>query len=142
MDECFSESALPNDDEDDDDDEESIQGDAVKAEMVEDNMGIVYPQPTLSMAVHPTCPRVAGHHLISTYAGLNGLVLPSDRFDTWHKLTICHQPLPFAPHKPPHCDMAQVQPPKSGSKIPSLFETVMFVNNPQAVGVQRYHVDQ
>ncbi|KAG8700490.1 hypothetical protein FRC08_004668 [Ceratobasidium sp. 394] len=167
MDEYFGESAPPDnvcddDDDDDDDDEESIQGDAVEAETVEDESEIAYPRPTLSVAVRPTCPRVAGHHLVSTYgatdlirlltrllkplarkAGLNGLVLPSDRFDTWHKLTIRHQPLPFAPNEPPQRDAVRVRPPtldESGRKTPGLFDTVMFVNNPQAVGVQRYRV--
>lgn len=109
------------DEEDEEEEEEECLGDEmVDLEVVNDEPGVgAYPQPTISVAVKPTCCRLIGHRLISTYgttdlirsltkflkpiarkAGVQPLVFASDSFDVWHKLTLKHQPVPFAPNEP------------------------------------------
>ncbi|KAG8710720.1 hypothetical protein FRC08_016800 [Ceratobasidium sp. 394] len=113
IDECFGERAIDDSEEDDDDNEEEEDDDEgeerVEVETAEEKLDPAYPRPTLSVAVWPTHPRLSGHDLITAYGatalirsltrflkplardtGFNPVVLPSDTFDTWHKITFCH----------------------------------------------------
>ncbi|KAG9085023.1 hypothetical protein FRC06_003767, partial [Ceratobasidium sp. 370] len=155
MDEYYGESPRPNNfndnnnvneefGEESDDRESEDEGDVVKVEGAKEVSEIAYPRLSYSVAVQPTCPHIAGHHLISTYAhcsqpGLKPVVLPSDKFDMWHKLTLRHQLIPFAPKEPLCCDVVQIRPPEQdqyGHRTPSLFDTAMFINDLQAAGIQ------
>ncbi|KAG8732169.1 hypothetical protein FRC10_001170 [Ceratobasidium sp. 414] len=148
------------DDEDEeggDDDEEGQE--RVEVETAEEKSDPAYPRPTLSVAVRPTRPRLTGHDLIGTYgatdlirsltrflkplarrAGLKPIVLPSDMFDTWHKISLGHESPSFAPNEPPHRDVIRIQPPsrdQHGRRLPGLFDTALFLHQPQAVGLYR-----
>ncbi|KAG8690080.1 hypothetical protein FRC08_010676, partial [Ceratobasidium sp. 394] len=161
IDECFGECAVndgkgdDNDNKEEDDDEGEERMDV---ETAEEKPNPAYPQPTLSMAVRPTHPHLSGHQLISTYsatdlihslthflkplaaceAGLKPLVLASDVFDIWHKITLCHESPSFAPDEPPRRNIIRIRPPSQDEhscRLPGLFDTALFIHQPQAVGL-------
>ncbi|KAG8724614.1 hypothetical protein FRC09_016584 [Ceratobasidium sp. 395] len=131
----------------------------VEVDGVEDESEIAYPQPAISVAVQPTFPGLTGHRLVDGYgatdlirsvgnfvkplarkAGVKPVILPSDKFDTWHKITLRHRPLPFAPNEPLHQDVIRIRPPEpdeDGHQAPGLFDTAMFLNRPEAMGLNR-----
>ncbi|KAF8597217.1 hypothetical protein BDV93DRAFT_479616 [Ceratobasidium sp. AG-I] len=144
-----------------DDDDGDLDNETMEIEAVEEELEIgAYPRPTLSVAVHPTLRRLTGYQLIDTYgatdlipsltqflkpfpreAGLKPVVFPSDTFDVWHKLTLDHQPVPFAPNEPSHQDVIRIRPSDNdeyGRQAPGLFDTAIFLYRPQAVGLSRY----
>ncbi|KAG8713803.1 hypothetical protein FRC08_012777 [Ceratobasidium sp. 394] len=157
-DEIYGDGDGDEEDEDHEEDEEDEEGkERVEVETAEEKSDPAYPRPTLSVAVRPTRPRLSGHHLISTYgaidlissltrflkplareAGLKPVVLPSDTFDTWHKITLCHELASFAPNEPLHRDAIRIRPPsldENGRRLPGLFNTALFLYQPQAVGI-------
>ncbi|KAG8792225.1 hypothetical protein FRC12_006743 [Ceratobasidium sp. 428] len=106
-----------------------------------------YPRPSIRIAQQPTVRHVPGHVLISSYGCsdfvrvVRGfllskigqkplLLLPSDTFNVWHKATLFHPALPFAPGEPRHRDVVRVQPPtrdKAGRvNGPGVFDTALF----------------
>ncbi|KAG8796342.1 hypothetical protein FRC12_000059 [Ceratobasidium sp. 428] len=152
-----------NDDDDVDDDDEDDEEAGVHEEMEADSDSsdvIAYPRPTLSVAVQPTKARRTGHHLVSTYGttdlirsldrflkplardtGVAPRIFLADTFDVWHKLTIHHRSIRFAPDEHLHQDVVRIRPPSTdahGYRVPGLFDTALFLNRPQAVGLQRY----
>ncbi|KAG8686921.1 hypothetical protein FRC08_012267, partial [Ceratobasidium sp. 394] len=160
-DECFGKCAVDDgkgdDDDDDDKEEDDDEGEErMDVETAEEKPDPAYPRPTLSVAVRPTHPCLSGHQLISTYgatdlirsltrflkplaareAGLKPLVLASDAFDIWHKITLCHESPSFAPDEPPRRDIIRIRPPSQdehGRRLPGLFDTALFIHQPQAV---------
>lgn len=117
---------ISSDDLDDSDDSDTLTVDSKDSETYYDHR---YPRPTISIARQPTVPQVPGRVLISSY-GTSGLfralrrflshkahqrnedffILPSDLFDVWHKATLNHSSLPFAPNLPCHRDVICVHP--------------------------------
>ncbi|KAG8768926.1 hypothetical protein FRC12_005271 [Ceratobasidium sp. 428] len=117
-----------------------------------------YPRPSIALARQPTARRVPGHVLISSYGcadlirvvrtyllSKTGrkplLLLPTDRFDVWHKATLHHSPLPFAPCEPRHRDVVRVRPTirdKAGRVgDPGLFDTALFATD-DGFGIARF----
>ena len=71
---------------------------------------------------------------------LKPVVLSLDVFDVWHKLTLDHQPIPFAPNEPPHRDVIRIRPPAADRQnrlLPGVFDTVLFLDRPQVAGLAR-----
>ncbi|QRV93709.1 Zn-finger protein [Ceratobasidium sp. AG-Ba] len=119
-----------------------------------------YPRPSLGVAVQPTRRSLTGHHLVSSYgatdlvrsltrflkplargSGFPTAIFLSDTFDVWHKLTLTHRPIFFAQDEPLHHDVICIRPPsvdQSGRHVPGLFDTILFLHRPLAVGLQRY----
>ncbi|KAF8594884.1 hypothetical protein BDV93DRAFT_515438 [Ceratobasidium sp. AG-I] len=127
---------------------------------VNEDLWAAYPRPTLSVAVHPTCPCLIGDHLVSTYGTTDLIrlltqflkplahkgsakpaVFLSNKFDVWHKLTLQHQPIPFAQHEPLQRDVVRTRPPSTdqqGRPIPGVFDTALFLHQRDAVGLACY----
>ncbi|KAF8596468.1 hypothetical protein BDV93DRAFT_548345 [Ceratobasidium sp. AG-I] len=143
-----------------DDDNEGLGDDMEEIGMAEAELGVsAYPRPTFSVAVRPTCPRVTGHNLINVYgaidlinslarflkplarkAGLKPVVLSSNVFDIWHKLTLQHLPTPFAPNESPHCDVVRIRLPGADQHshcVPGIFDTVLFLHQPGELDFSR-----
>ncbi|QRV99162.1 Zn-finger protein [Ceratobasidium sp. AG-Ba] len=125
---------------------------------------IHYPRPVISVARQPTARRVPAHVLMGQYGAsdvaraislfistispsdpsLHDLspLLPSDRFNVWHKAVLKHVPLPFAPAQPCHRDMIRAQPPvhDNAGRVtkPGVFDTALFSCDPVAFGLNRY----
>ncbi|KAG8728744.1 hypothetical protein FRC10_004600 [Ceratobasidium sp. 414] len=121
-----------------------------------------YPRPVRSIAKQPTAPRVPGRVLMASYhasdlirvlrrfllpiAQRRGagdfLILPTDRFNVWHKVTLNHSLLPFAPNLPCHRDVVQAHPAVRDAaghvKSAGVFDTALFATDPDGVGLNRY----
>ncbi|KAG8712843.1 hypothetical protein FRC09_019399 [Ceratobasidium sp. 395] len=118
-----------------------------------------YPRPSLNIARLPTTRHVPGHVLASSYGATDciravssfirlktgeepPLLLPTDRFDVWHKATLYHSLLPFAPSESPHRDVVRVHPilhDKAGRVIDSgVFDTALFATDRDAFGIDRF----
>ncbi|KAG8731527.1 hypothetical protein FRC10_001655 [Ceratobasidium sp. 414] len=116
-----------------------------------------YPQRSITIARAPTARHVPGHVLIKSYGtadliravraflsartGEEPLVLPSDRFDVWHKATINYLPLPFTPSEPCHRDVVRVHPmvrDQAGRiKDAGVFDTALFAFDRNGFGLAR-----
>lgn len=120
-----------------------------------------YPRPVRSLARQPTIPRVPGHVVMLSYGatnliralqafllpiacqrGENLVLLPSNRFDLWHKVVLNHPPLPFALSQPPHHDVIRVRPPDQDiagrtKAAGGVFDTAIFAANRSALGLER-----
>ncbi|QRV97644.1 Zn-finger protein [Ceratobasidium sp. AG-Ba] len=125
---------------------------------------LYYPRPAVSVAREPTVRHVSAHVLKTCYGASDftralGFFLstksdarspleslsslhPSDRFDVWHKATLKHGRLPFAPTQPCHRDVVRAQPPvrNSANRVtkPGVFDTALFACDPIAHGLNRY----
>ncbi|CAE6368386.1 unnamed protein product [Rhizoctonia solani] len=134
---------------------------AVGAHIDSEDSGIAYPRPLLSIALQPTVPRVSGTTLVDTYGasdlmpaltrflrpkclavGEDHYLLPTDRFDVWHKLTLHHDVLPFAPDEPAQRDVIRVKPPVRDHagrlRDAGVFDVALVLDKPQAFGLKRY----
>ncbi|KAG8734054.1 hypothetical protein FRC10_011981 [Ceratobasidium sp. 414] len=132
-------------------DEESVDGDEEEVEIGPESAAVSdqpthYPRPSITIARQLTAQQVPGHVLASSYEASDflralhhfvltktserPLVLPSDRFDVWHKATLNHLPLPFAPSEPCHRDVVCVRPAVRDSagriKDAGIFDTALF----------------
>jgi hypothetical protein len=147
------------DDSDNEEEEEGPDDETMEMEVVDGSLLGAYPQPTLRMAVHPTARRVAGGHLVSAYGttdliqsltrflkpfarqgGLQPVVLLSDTFDVWHKLTLHHQPIPFASNEPLHHDVLRIRlagTDQHDRQAPGVFDTTLFLHQSHEVGLKR-----
>ncbi|KAG8732232.1 hypothetical protein FRC10_001054, partial [Ceratobasidium sp. 414] len=101
---------------DEDEDKDAVKVGSVKSAESE----IHYPRPTISTARRLTVLQVPAHMITSSYSasefiqalrhflsakttpkpGEKLILLPSDRFNVWHKVVLKHAPLPFAPVQP------------------------------------------
>ncbi|KAG8777441.1 hypothetical protein FRC12_000371 [Ceratobasidium sp. 428] len=143
------------DDTDSDEDGEEIGESEEKSAIAGDTY---YPRPSIRIARQPTVRHVPGHVLISSYGcsdfirvvrafllSKTGrkplLLLPSDTFNVWHKATLFHSPLPFAPNEPPHRDVVRVRPPARDTagrvNSPGVFDTALFPIDHQ-FGITRF----
>ncbi|QRV76908.1 Zn-finger protein [Ceratobasidium sp. AG-Ba] len=123
-----------------------------------------YPQPAVSVAREPTVRHVPTDMLTTSYGASDftralsffistkvdagsrhkspSPLHPSDRFDVWHKATIKHGRLPFAPTQPCHRDVVRAQPPvRDGANRvtkPGVFDAALFPCDTAAQGLKRY----
>ncbi|KAG9074686.1 hypothetical protein FS749_013730 [Ceratobasidium sp. UAMH 11750] len=148
-----------------DESDEDDEGDMVQVALEEmsepERSEIYYPRPVRSIAKQPTIPRVPGHVLISSYhatdliralrrfllpiaqrRGEDLILLPSDHFNVWHKLTLDHSCLPFAPNQPCHRDVVRAHPAVRDATgwvtTAGVFNTVLFSVDPEGIGLNRY----
>ncbi|KAG9092368.1 hypothetical protein FRC06_000133 [Ceratobasidium sp. 370] len=118
-----------------------------------------YPHPAITIAQQPTAWQVPGHVLASSYEASDflralcrfiliktsqqPLILPSDRFDVWHKATLNHLPLPFAPSEPCHRNVVCAHPvvrDRAGCiKDAGIFDTALFTTDLDRFGLTRFH---
>ncbi|KAG9086465.1 hypothetical protein FRC07_013081, partial [Ceratobasidium sp. 392] len=124
---------------------------------------IHYPRPSISIARRPTVRHVSGHMLIKSYHMTDllralrlfiatrtrphhqrPLILATDHFDVWHKATLKHLPLPFAPNQPCHRDVVRVHPAIRDSSghikatAHGVFNTGLFALDSHGVGLGRF----
>ncbi|KAG8731170.1 hypothetical protein FRC10_001977, partial [Ceratobasidium sp. 414] len=117
-----------------------------------------YPRPSIAIARRPTVRHLPGHVLISSYCApdlIRGvrsflsrktsqtpILLPSDQFNVWHKATLNHPLLPFAPGEPRHRDVIRVHPvvrDKAGRiKDVGVFDTALFATSRDVFGIARF----
>ncbi|KAG9084266.1 hypothetical protein FS749_005360 [Ceratobasidium sp. UAMH 11750] len=78
------------------------------------------------------------------YARGRWFILSSDEFSVWHKLTLYHHPLSFAPDEPRQRDVIRIRPPahdERGRSLRSLepvFDTALFLHDSRQIGLHRY----
>jgi hypothetical protein len=121
---------------------------------------IVYPDPTLRIAVRPTRLRVPGAELVEAYGATD--LIPAlvtclrkcfeirprsyalaiyDSFNVWHRFHLDHAPLPFAPLEPPRRDVVRAKPPILTAtgivKTPGVFDTALFIHDKTLPGLRR-----
>ncbi|KAG8740295.1 hypothetical protein FRC10_004513 [Ceratobasidium sp. 414] len=70
------------------------------------------------------------------------LILPTDRFNIWHKVTLNHSLLPFAPNLPCHQDVVRAHPAVQDAaghvKSAGVFDMALFATDPDSVRLNRY----
>ncbi|KAG8705734.1 hypothetical protein FRC08_001491 [Ceratobasidium sp. 394] len=139
------------DGDDDDDGEEGPRRQTAASDANE----VEHPWPEFAIAVRPTR-KVTLSQLVNEYGAtsmeraLKSFLLPyargrwfilsSDEFSVWHKLTLYHHPLSFAPDEPRQRDVIRVRPPahdERGRSLRSLepvFDTGLFYTTPAKSG--------
>ncbi|KAG8705030.1 hypothetical protein FRC09_003197 [Ceratobasidium sp. 395] len=71
-------------------------------------------------------------------------ILPYELFDVWHKTTLYHRPLSFAPDEPLQRDVIRARPavrdPRNrlGYHHEAAFDTALFVHDTRLIGLHRY----
>ncbi|KAG9091327.1 hypothetical protein FS749_016627 [Ceratobasidium sp. UAMH 11750] len=81
---------------------------------------------------------------LQPYAHGHWFILPSDQFGVWHKLTLYHHPLSFAPDEPRQRDVIRVRPPlrdtrgRSLRSLEPIFDTALFLYDSRQIGLHRY----
>ncbi|KAG9119492.1 hypothetical protein FRC07_005458 [Ceratobasidium sp. 392] len=146
-----------------DDGDGDAEGVDIKPESMK--LEIHYPQPSISIAKQPTVPRVPGRVLITSYGAsdliraLNSFlaskshshdrdnfVLPSDRFDVWHKATLNHLRPPSAVDEGGHRDVIRIRPAVRDAdgrvKETGGFDTTLFAVNWHDYGIDRFCAGQ
>ncbi|KAG8700650.1 hypothetical protein FRC08_004577 [Ceratobasidium sp. 394] len=141
----------------DDSDEEPVEIESAES-AIRHEPTCHYPGPTITIARVPTVRHVPGHVLISSYCapdlirgiqsflsrktGQAPILLPSDQFDVWHKATLRHPSLPFAPGEPCHRDVIHVHPvarDKAGRITDvGVFDTGLFTTSRNAFRIARF----
>jgi hypothetical protein len=142
-------------DEGSDDDNVEVSGELGPSDLASD---IEYPHPIHSLAMTPTCTKLCGSDLAEVYGtrdllpalkaflgaaprGQRLFLLGSDTFNVWHKVTLNHLPLSFAANESLQRDVIRAQPAipdgRGGMRRQSTFDTVLFLNDPDAFGLHR-----
>lgn len=120
--------------------------------------GVEYPHPQHGIAVRPT-KQVALRDLESDYSAKSLVpaieqflkpyarkygryyILPDDTFGLWHKLTLHHFHLSFAPDKPPQRNVIRIRPPIYDAhgrlQREGVFDTALFLHQRREFGLQR-----
>ncbi|KAG8771371.1 hypothetical protein FRC12_003652 [Ceratobasidium sp. 428] len=153
------EEALEDDDElwDDGEDGEGLEG-RRRATRATDTNGVHHPTPEFALAIRPTR-QVTLSELADVYGATSLLtalkaflrpytegpwfILPHETLGVWHKLTLYHHPLPFAPDEPQHRDVIRVRPPERDNRGRTLrrcepvFDTALFLYDSRQVGIRR-----
>jgi hypothetical protein len=143
------------DDDEGDDDDVGVEGEPSPSDLASD---IEYPNPIHALAMRPTRTKLCGSDLAEEYGardllpalkgflgaaphGQRLFLLASDFFDVWHKVTLNHLPLSFAPNEPLQRDVIRAQPAtpdgRGGMRRQPTFDTVLFLNDPNAFGLHR-----
>ncbi|KAG8718699.1 hypothetical protein FRC09_012250 [Ceratobasidium sp. 395] len=74
-------------------------------------------------------------------------ILPNEEFDVWHKVTLYHRRLSFAPDKPLQRDVIRARPTACGahnricSRNEPAFDTALFVHDPHQMGLHLWTLD-
>ncbi|KAG8778761.1 hypothetical protein FRC12_024833 [Ceratobasidium sp. 428] len=123
------------------------------------NGEVEYPGPEFTIATQPTrqvtISELADEYgatsleralksFLRPYAGNNWFILPTDKFGSWHKLTLYHHPLRFAPDEPRQRDVIRVRPPTHDSRgrllrrLEPAFDTALFLYDSRQFGLLRY----
>ncbi|KAG8724348.1 hypothetical protein FRC09_019797 [Ceratobasidium sp. 395] len=155
------------DEEDDWEDDEDMEDDGDEGELGPRratsasgaSVEVDYPWPELAIAIKPTCrvtlAELVNHYgatslesalksFLRPYARNDWFILPHDQFSSWHKLTLYHHPLRFAPDEPRHRDVIRVRPPqydKRGRRlrhIEPVFDTALYLYDSRQFGLCRY----
>ncbi|KAF8598611.1 hypothetical protein BDV93DRAFT_512336 [Ceratobasidium sp. AG-I] len=158
--ESDSESESGEDETDSDEEDEELVDSVEDADSEAATAGTYYPHPVRLLACRPTVPRVPGKVIISSYGATDFIralwaflspithqrdkhlvLLPSDRFDLWHKVVLNHPLLPFALSQPPHRDVIRVRPPEQdlagrAKAAGGVFDTVLFAADRNAFGLE------
>ncbi|KAG8770306.1 hypothetical protein FRC12_004370 [Ceratobasidium sp. 428] len=122
---------------------------------------VEYPWPEFAIALKPTC-QVTLSELVDVYGATSlertlksflrpyasgsgsWLIHPFDKFGSWHKLTLYHHPLRFAPDEPRQRDVVRVRPQPHDSrgralrKLEPVFDTALFLHDSRQFGLLRY----
>ncbi|KAG8728742.1 hypothetical protein FRC10_004611, partial [Ceratobasidium sp. 414] len=120
---------------------------------------VEHPAPEFAIALRPTrrvtLPELADVYgatslewalkrFLRPYAHGRYFILPHELFDVWHKLTLYHHPLSFAPDEPSQRDVIRVRPPvydergRLRNRFEPLFDTALFVHDREKFGLHRY----
>ncbi|KAG8733915.1 hypothetical protein FRC10_012066 [Ceratobasidium sp. 414] len=79
---------------------------------------------------------------LQPYTRGHWFILSSNQFGVWHKLTLYHHPLSFAPDEPCQCDVIRVQPPAHDAhghplrSFEPIFDTAPFLHDSCEIGLQ------
>jgi hypothetical protein len=122
---------------------------------------VEYPQPEFAIAIqttrHATLRDLVDDYsakrlepalqsFLEPYARGRGqyFILPHDSFDVWHKLSLYHLPLSFAPDEAPHRDVIRVRPPDRDAhgrvRDPGVFDTALYLHDCREFGLHRKHL--
>ncbi|KAG9119868.1 hypothetical protein FRC07_004892, partial [Ceratobasidium sp. 392] len=147
------------------DNDEAGEGDEgennIRRQSTADVNGVEYPTPELAIAMNPTT-RVTLSEIAGPDYGATSLeralkaflrpyatsryskLLPHERLDVWHKLTLFHYPLSFAPDEPPQRDVIRARPAIRDDRGGALhchesaFDTALFSHDDCEFGLRRY----
>ncbi|EUC60617.1 hypothetical protein RSOL_355980, partial [Rhizoctonia solani AG-3 Rhs1AP] len=117
------------------------------------------PEPAVSIAKEPTLPIVPASTIIETYrapgfleavrlhletqnCNLAYIISDEPTFGVYHKITLVHPPLPFAPLGGPRNELVRASPARYNAhglvRRSAFFDTVLIESNHCASGLQRY----
>ncbi|KAG9082908.1 hypothetical protein FRC06_004778 [Ceratobasidium sp. 370] len=141
-----------------DDDDEGEEGER-RPSAASDADPVEYPTPEFAIAMRPTR-RATLQDLVGIYGATEleqalkkflrpythsrYYIVPSDYFDVWHKLTLYHLPLSFAPDEPSQCDVIRARPIACDTRGRVLrrrepaFDTALFLHDRHQFGLHRY----
>ncbi|KAG8706404.1 hypothetical protein FRC09_002431, partial [Ceratobasidium sp. 395] len=121
----------------------------------ERELDVHYPSPVVSIAKVPTRPGVRLRELVGPYGAedliwalgdllIDKLHVAADRavlsldhvVQVWHRFSLRHLALPFAPHEPRKRDVVRAR--CAQAKRAAAFDTVLFVHAPEKDGLDRY----
>ncbi|KAG8701696.1 hypothetical protein FRC08_003958 [Ceratobasidium sp. 394] len=120
---------------------------------------VEHPWPEFAIAIRPTR-QVTLAQLVEDYGATSlervlksflqphargrWFILPSDQFGVWHKLTLYHHPLSFAPDEPPQRDVIRIRPPTCDARghplrsFEPIFDTALFLHDSREIGLHCY----
>jgi hypothetical protein len=137
------------------DDEDEDEPEGIVGRTSDIASAVEYPQPALALAIRPTR-RASWQELINRHGamdlkhvltsflgprarGENLFLISSDRLDVWHKLSLYHLPLSFAPDEPSHCDVIRARPSELDShgrvRHEGTFDTALFLKDSHGFGI-------
>lgn len=112
-----------------------------------------YPGAVVGCAKRPTC-EVLGHKIVKSYetsdlataltnclssrlniSDTTGLISLHHTFPVWHRFSLQHRPLSFAPGEPPKRDVIRAHP-AQGDRMGE-FDTVLILDKPEKFGLER-----
>ncbi|KAG8751037.1 hypothetical protein FRC12_012637 [Ceratobasidium sp. 428] len=138
-------------------DDESEEGNRRRS--TSDVNSVEHPAPEFAIAVRPykraTMSEIADEYSATSFerALTNFLrprtdkhffVLPNEEFDVWHKVTLYHRRLSFAPDEPLQRDVIRARPAARDARNrvryrhEPAFDTALFVHDPHQMGLHRY----
>ncbi|KAG8711880.1 hypothetical protein FRC08_015318 [Ceratobasidium sp. 394] len=144
------------DDNDEGEDEDQVHFSGRMATATDARRHVVYPNPTLSLALKPTAGRVKGLSIIANYGcsdfvhalhvylrkhatrqNLPANFLPTAHHDypVWHRLYLRHEALPFDPEWPRR-DVIRARP--ASEDLESAFDVALILDRRHEFGIHRY----
>ncbi|KAG9083177.1 hypothetical protein FRC06_004674, partial [Ceratobasidium sp. 370] len=143
-------------DEEDEEDWEDDEEEARRQAMTSGVNGVEHPVPAFAIAFRPTrrvtLPELANVYgatsleqalkrFLRPYTRSRYFILPHELFDIWHKLTLYHHPLSFAPDEPSQRDVIRIRPPvynthgRLRNGFEPVFDTALFVHDREKFGL-------